>query len=152
MKKASRSILAILLAWVMILTLVSCGGKKDKESPSSSPSPSEIPTTTPTPEPVYVDEYIGTVHDVSSYLRVRSGPGTEYEVLGEAHSGDKFTVIETNVDGGAWHKISYNGGEGFVHGDYLTIDVVQVEYHDSFTIMTSSEPSTELETDPTPEG
>lgn len=148
MKKAYRSILAILLALVMMLALASCGGKKDKESPSPSPSPSETPTTTPTPEPVYVDEYIGTVHDVSSFLRVRSGPGTEYEVLGEAHSGDKFTVIETNVDGGAWHKISYSGGEGFVHGDYLTIDVVQVEYHDSFTIMTSSEPSAE----PTPEG
>lgn len=152
MKKAYRSILAILLALVMMLALASCGGKKDKESPSPSPSPSETPTTTPTPEPVYVDEYIGTVHDVSSFLRVRSGPGTEYEVLGEAHSGDKFTVIETNVDGGAWHKISYSGGEGFVHGDYLTIDVVQVQYHDSFTIMTSSEPSEEPSAEPNPEG
>lgn len=152
MKKTSRRILAILLALVMMLALASCGGKKDKESPSPSPSPSETPTATPTPEPVYVDEYIGTVHDVSSYLRVRSGPGTEYEVLGEAHAGDKFTVLETNVDGGAWHKISYSGGEGFVHGDYLTIDVVQVQYHDSFTIMTSSEPSEEPSAEPTPEG
>lgn len=151
MKKAYRRIFAILLAVIMMLALASCGGK-DKESPSPSPSPSETPTATPTPEPVYVDEYIGTVHDVSSYLRVRSGPGTEYEVLGEAHSGDKFTVLETNVDGGAWHKISYNGGEGFVHGDYLTIDVVQVQYHDSFTIMTSSEPSEEPSAEPTPEG
>ena len=151
MKKAYRRIFAILLAVIMMLALASCGGK-DKESPSPSPSPSETPTATPTPEPVYVDEYIGTVHDVSSYLRDRSGPGTEYEVLGEAHSGDKFTVLETNVDGGAWHKISYNGGEGFVHGDYLTIDVVQVQYHDSFTIMTSSEPSEEPSAEPTPEG
>lgn len=127
MKKASRRILAILLAAMMILSLVSCGKKdKDKESPSPSTSPSETPTATPTPEPVYVDEYIGTVHDVSSFLRVRGGPGTEYEVLGEAHTGDKFTVLETNVDGGEWHKIRYNGGEGFVHGDYLTIEVVQV--------------------------
>lgn len=152
MKKAYRRIFAILLAVIMMLALASCGGKKDKESPSPSLSPSETPTTTPTPEPVYVDEYIGTVHDVSSYLRVRSGPGTEYEVLGEAHSGDKFTVLETNVDGGAWHKISYSGGEGFVHGDYLTIDVVQVQYHDSFTIMTSSEPSEEPSAEPTHEG
>lgn len=151
MKKAYRRIFAILLAVIMMLALASCGGK-DKESPSPSPSPSETPTATPTPEPVYVDEYIGTVHDVSSYLRVRGGPGTEYEVLGEAHSGDKFTVLETNVDGGEWHKISYSGGEGFVHGDYLTIDVVQVQYHDSFTIMTSSEPSEEPSAEPTPEG
>lgn len=151
MKKTYRRIFAILLAVIMVFALVSCGGK-DKESPSPSPSPSETPTATPTPEPVYVDEYIGTVHDVSSYLRVRGGPGTEYEVLGEAHSGDKFTVLETNVDGGEWHKISYNGGEGFVHGDYLTIDVVQVEYHDSFTIMTSTEPSEEPSAEPTPEG
>lgn len=147
MKKASRRILAILLAAMMILMLVSCGDKKEKESPSPTAPTSETPTATPTPEPVYVDEYIGTVHDVSSYLRVRGGPGTEYEVLGEAHSGDKFTVIETNVDGGAWHKISYNGGEGFVHGDYLTIEVVQVEYTEPYTTWTSSEPSVE----PTPE-
>lgn len=151
MKKTSRRVLAILLAVMMMLTLASCGGK-DKESPSPSPSPSETPTATPTPEPVYVDEYIGTVHDVSSFLRVRGGPGTEYEVLGEAHSGDKFTVLETNVDGGEWHKISYSGGEGFVHGDYLAIEVVQVEYQAPFTITTSSEPSEEPSAEPTPEG
>lgn len=151
MKKTSRRIFAILLAAMMILSLVSCGKKdKDKESPSPSTSPSETPTATPTPEPVYVDEYIGTVHDVSSFLRVRGGPGTEYEVLGEAHTGDKFTVLETNVDGGEWHKIRYNGGEGFVHGDYLTIEVVQVLVNDSFT--TNGEPYAEPETDPTPEG
>lgn len=151
MKNTSRRILAILLAAMMILSLVSCGKKEDKESPSPSTSPSEAPTATPTPEPVYVDEYIGTVHDVSSFLRVRGGPGTEYEVLGEAHTGDKFTVLETNVDGGEWHKISFNGGEGFVHGDYLTIEVVQVLAEDSYSFSTDL-PSAEPETDPTPEG
>lgn len=151
MKNTSRRILAILLAAIMILSLVSCGKKEDKESPSPSTSPSEAPTATPTPEPVYVDEYIGTVHDVSSFLRVRGGPGTEYEVLGEAHTGDKFTVLETNVDGGEWHKISFNGGEGFVHGDYLTIEVVQVLAEDSYSFSTDL-PSAEPETDPTPEG
>lgn len=151
MKNTSRRILAILLAAMMILSLVSCGKKEDKESPSPSTSPSEAPTATPTPEPVYVDEYIGTVHDVSSFLRVRGGPGTEYEVLGEAHTGDKFTVLETNVDGGEWHKISFNGGEGFVHGDYLTIEVVQVLAEDSYSF-SADLPSAEPETDPTPEG
>ncbi len=121
-----KKIFAILLAAVMLLSIASCGDKEKEPSPTPE-APSTIPTPSPTPEPVYITENIGTVYDVSSFLRIRSGPGTNYDVLGEAHSGDKFTVLELNVDGGAWHKISYNGGEGFVHGDYLTIEEVQVE-------------------------
>lgn len=131
MKKNLLRILAMLLAVMLIFPLAACGGDDDvSPSPSASTEPSTVPTPTPTPEPVYVTEYIGTVFDVSSFLRVRSGPGTDYDVIGEALSGDKFTVLEQNVDGGVWHKISFGGVDGYVHGDYLTIDAVQVEVVD----------------------
>ena len=128
MKKNFTRILALILAVVMLLLmLASCGGKeKEKESPSPTPEePTNTPT--PTPEPVYITEYIGTVTNVSSHLNVRSGPSTNDSKIGEAKAGDKYTVLEQNVDGSAWHKISFNGGEGYVSGDYLTIEAIQVE-------------------------
>lgn len=127
MKKNSLRMIALLLALMLTMSaLASCGGGKDKETPSPTPEePTNTPT--PTPEPVYVTEYVGTVYDVSSYLNVRGGPGTNYPKIGEAKAGDKYTVLEPNYDGGEWHKISFNGGEGYVHGDYMTIATVQVE-------------------------
>ena len=133
MKKNLLRVLSMMLAVLLIFPLASCGGDDDTDPSPSTPAstePSHEPSIEPTPAPVYVTEYIGTVYNVSSFLRVRSGPGTGYDVIGEALAGDKFTVLEQNVDGGVWHKISYGGIEGFVHGDYLTIDEVQVEVID----------------------
>ena len=124
-----RVIAALLAALMLTLPLASCGGNDDKVDTSPSPDtsvvPSEVPTPSPTPE--YITEYIGTVYNVSSFLNVRSGPGTNYDKVGEAHAGDKYTVLEQNVGGSEWHKISFSGIEGYVHSDYLTIEAIQVE-------------------------
>ncbi len=127
--KFGRLIALLLVAALLVLPLAGCGGDEEETSPSpSAPTePSRTPTPEPSKEPVYVTEYIGTVYNVSSFLRVRAEPNTSGEVIGEAKQGDKFTVIEQNVDGGEWHRVSYSGAEGFVHGDYITIEAVQVE-------------------------
>ncbi|MGY4688879.1 N-acetylmuramoyl-L-alanine amidase [Salibacterium sp. K-3] len=60
--------------------------------------------------------YEGVV-DASTPLNVRSGPGTENGVLYTLQDGTKVDVYEQT---GSWLKISSHGGEGYVHGNYVT--------------------------------
>ncbi|WP_290060640.1 N-acetylmuramoyl-L-alanine amidase [Paraclostridium bifermentans] len=52
-------------------------------------------------------------------LNVRSGYGTSYGVIGSISNGAKVEIVESK-DG--WHKIKYNGGYGYVSGDYIKVD------------------------------
>lgn len=49
-------------------------------------------------------------------LNVRSGPGTEYSVIGGLTAGCAISI--TGEESG-WWKINYNGGTGFVCGQYI---------------------------------
>ncbi|MDY0197654.1 MAG: peptidoglycan-binding protein [Tenuifilaceae bacterium] len=49
-------------------------------------------------------------------LRVRSGPSTNYHILGTLPKGTKVTIISL---GGAWHKIKYGTGFGYVSAQYI---------------------------------
>ncbi|WP_419741659.1 SH3 domain-containing protein [Paraclostridium dentum] len=59
----------------------------------------------------------GTV--TASTLNVRSGYGTSYGVIGSISNGAKVEIVESK-DG--WYKIKYNGGYGYVSGDYIKVD------------------------------
>ena len=51
-----------------------------------------------------------------SDVRVRSGPGTDYSVLGYANKGDTFAV---NGVSGNWCMVSYDGQTGYISGSYI---------------------------------
>jgi uncharacterized protein YvpB len=51
-------------------------------------------------------------------LIVRKGPGTNYGRIGSLKNGSVLNVIHKESNG--WYKISYNGGTGYVSGDYVT--------------------------------
>lgn len=59
----------------------------------------------------------GTV-DVSaeSYLNVRTGPGTNFEIIGKLTRGAKINAIEERL---GWYKINYEGREAWVNGYYI---------------------------------
>jgi D-alanyl-D-alanine dipeptidase len=80
-------------------------------SPSPSPTPEMTPTPEPTPTPCV------KLSDPTSTLKVRSGPGTNTEKLGELRDGDPVTILER---GDVWHKIEYNGSEAYVFAAYIT--------------------------------
>jgi len=115
---------SLILSIVIILSLFfsSCGKKDDKET-EVSPSPSPIITTpSPTPNlPEYEVKLIGTVVDISSFLRIRSAPNTNSEVIAQAKNGDRFVVVQQFYDGGKWHQIKYGEGVAYVHSDYLKV-------------------------------
>ena len=80
--------------------------------------PPSAPVTTPTPTGTQA-----VVVNASSGLRVRSGPGTSYEVLDSLYNGNRITVLAPADNG--WYNISYtrSGGvtqTGYIMGDYIS--------------------------------
>lgn len=60
----------------------------------------------------------GYIVNVSSNLRVRSGAGTSYSTVGYLNNGSKVTILSESGD---WYKISYNGGDGYVSKQYVSV-------------------------------
>lgn len=59
----------------------------------------------------------GTVN--AMYVRFRSGPGSNYSILGEYSKGTKVTVSGA-VNG--WSAITVNGESGYMFSQYITLD------------------------------
>jgi stage II sporulation protein D len=72
---------------------------------------------TPTPKPA---TYTGTIVNCTTAVNVRSGPGTNYSLLGTAKKGAKYTVTKKNYTAD-WHQISYNGKTAYIHKQYLSV-------------------------------
>jgi len=70
--------------------------------------------------PVYaaqIEPLEGEAVITSDNLNVRSGPSTDYEILGTL---DKDQVVEvTGIVEPDWFVIEYSGNQGYIHGDYL---------------------------------
>lgn len=58
----------------------------------------------------------GTIN--ASYVRMRSGPGTNSSILGTYSSGTAMEVTGVN---GNWYQVSYNGTTGYVRSDYMSL-------------------------------
>lgn len=78
-------------------------------------SSSTSTTPTPTPTPVSTASQYKVVSSVG-YLNVRSSASTAGSILGKLNAGDKVTSLGKS---GLWHKIMFQGKDGWVHGDYL---------------------------------
>ncbi|NWF70676.1 MAG: ABC transporter substrate-binding protein [Chloroflexi bacterium] len=91
--------------------------------PTNTPAPI-LPSATPTPQGVVL-----TI--TSSVQNVRSGPGLNYDILGQLRQGDQVPIIGASVDF-AWVVINFRGQQGWlatylldVFGDLNTVPVVQ---------------------------
>lgn len=58
----------------------------------------------------------GNAVQATANVNVRSGPGTNYSILGWLSKGETTTKTGTS---GNWTIISYNGGKGYVNSAYL---------------------------------
>ena len=63
-----------------------------------------------------MDLGFGVVTDVDSMLNVRTGPDTEYELVGTLRNRTVVSII--GIDNG-WYKISHNDMTGYVSSDYI---------------------------------
>lgn len=57
--------------------------------------------------------------EITSDVNVRKGPSTDYEKIGTVREGDIVTVTGQSHDG--WYRIEYQGAEGFIYGQYMTV-------------------------------
>src|ERR1700730_16719791 len=55
---------------------------------------------------------------VQTDLNVRSGPGTQYQVVGSVQSGETVYVAGCT---GRWCQISFSGGTGYANQNYLAM-------------------------------
>ncbi len=77
------------------------------------------PVNTDTPENAVLLSGIVTVNDA---LRIRSGPGTNYSVVGFLFNGKEVDILEQKSDGSmVWGRIS----KGWVSMDYIITDTIQ---------------------------
>ena len=58
---------------------------------------------------------------VKSPVNVRSGPSTDYDIVGNVTEGTELEVLGRYTDKG-WYLINYNGQEAFVSHNYLVKD------------------------------
>lgn len=124
-------------------------------SPSLDPAYSEDPilpsepVTPPPSAPVTTPTPTGTpavVVNASNGLRVRSGPGTSYEVLDSLYNGNPITVLAPADNG--WYNISYTRSGGVTQTGYIMGDYISTIAGGGTT--TTTPPSTQTPTTPPP--
>ncbi|MGL5152465.1 MAG: SH3 domain-containing protein [Clostridium sp.] len=77
------------------------------------------PTPPPvTPDPPSGDKKYGVVN-VDSALNVRSGPGTNYSVIGSLGNNKKVQILGESGD---WYKILFNGRDGYVSKQFVKVE------------------------------
>ena len=90
------------------------------------PSPTPEPTPEPTPAPVE------TISSIAGYIsgndvRFRSGPSTEYGILGVYNDGKALTITGTS---GQWKAVTIDGTDGYVYSQYVAEGRVATEIGD----------------------
>ncbi len=101
------------------------------------PEPTETSPATPTPAVTAADEEPAAVAPPASdakvtvlgEMNIRSGPGTDHEVIGDAVAGEEFAITGKNSEGN-WWQIDFQGESGWIYAPYViaadTEDVIIV--------------------------
>ena len=58
-------------------------------------------------------------------VNVRSGPGTEYDLVGTAATGESFSIVGKNAAGDWWEVCCVGGQNGWVFGELATVQNVE---------------------------
>ena len=137
--------LALLIVLIIVLSNGS-GSKREKNDAAQEVITEPVEATiapTPTPEPVgypdeetraeiaekkldvfpedddYVDEEtVGTVSTGGSNVRMRKGPGTDYDIVKEISNGTDVNVYAEKND---WYLIESSGNWGWASSDYIKL-------------------------------
>ncbi|MCR4952044.1 MAG: SH3 domain-containing protein [Solobacterium sp.] len=111
---AAAACLVLLIFDSKLLGILPSGKKNNTPSqqsgePSAEVTPSADPAeVTPTPVP-HPEGSVGSARVQITGLRIRKGPGTNYEIIGEASNGEIFDVYEIKNDGTFdWYRVGEN--------------------------------------------
>lgn len=115
----------------IVTTIIEKADQFIKERREPSPQPTEvIPTSTstatrsliPTMTPLPAADTLAAtpVAIPSAAINIRSGPGTEYEILQTTSAGDQLILIGKNPEG-TWWNVLFNGISGWVSGELVAV-------------------------------
>ncbi|MFF3023372.1 SH3 domain-containing protein [Gottfriedia sp. NPDC057948] len=65
---------------------------------------------------LYSNNTISTYKSTGNGVRVRSGAGTSYQILGSVNKNQKLDVISLS---NGWYKIKFNGSTGYISASYV---------------------------------
>ena len=131
MKKIKRAAGFLLALSFIVPSLVLAACHRDEGNalpmPETPPVSSEDTATPPAVEddtPV-----VEPIIQKAQYLRCnsnsvnfRSGAGTEYAVLGQAHENEAYAVLEKK---GNWYKTYYRGKVAYIYASYATVFTIE---------------------------
>ncbi len=137
----------VILITALAMLLASCGSQAANTpaptpavsaaaTPTAAPTPSPTPAPTPSPTPEPTPAPCIKTTKIDGTVNVRSGPGTNTNILGALHNGDLVTIVE---QGDVWHKISYNGDEGYVFASYVANVPIKYAYVPALTATVGKE-------------
>lgn len=93
--------------------------------PAPAPAPIPIPTPDPIPTPAISDTN-ATIAGQPGMKNIRSGPGTNYNVVGEVGTGERVKILSQNTDVGGyiWFEIYYPSSQtqGWIAAQLLRAD------------------------------
>jgi N-acetylmuramoyl-L-alanine amidase len=103
--------------------------------------------THPGQQHIYADEAVINADD----LNIRSGPGTNYEPIGQTNSGESYSIVSLDGD---WAEIQLENDTGWVAVEFITIeskneDLALDETPSSITI---TRDHTQIRNDPSTDG
>lgn len=109
---------------VKATSLVRCKGGSTGNA-GTAPTTPTTPTTPSTPTTPVASGTVGVVTGTTTGLRIRSGPGTNYQEVDTALNGAEVSILEKTADG--WYKINYTGVNGKTKTGYVSADYIKVK-------------------------
>ena len=83
------------------------------------------------------------------YVRFRSGPGSEYSVIGTYNSGKSVTIVASN---GEWTACYIDGQMGYVYSKYISAGSAQSSSNNGIVVLPGSSGNNSSSTLPQPDG
>ena len=97
------------------------------EDPSTTPV---VPDTTPAPEtppekvtePPRTDVGLTAVAQVRNYVNVRTGPSTDYDVVGKVYNNCAATILaEEEMEDGKWYYMASGNVMGYIKAEFFVV-------------------------------
>ena len=124
----------------------------DEGASASTPSPTPAPTQAPAPAAVQqaaapAASVIGEGYIAGNYVRFRTGPGTNYQIIDAYDYGQPLQIVG-EADG--WTACLIDGQFGYVHGAYVEVTATHEATAPMPTGSSYAEPSSTPQPTPTP--
>ncbi len=115
----AKKIVMFVLCLSLLLVLLAPAMAQDTNPtpvPSASPAANAAPEATPAPLTATTGLFVTSQFRVN----VRSGPGTEFTILGKLTPADSLDITGQNTDA-TWLRVNFNGQEGWMFAKVVDV-------------------------------